>query len=155
MVYFVVGWLAPWHGALVFYLFFVPAVALQWQFNANACVLNNLESWLRNGQWRDPANREEGAWLASLAEDYLRFRPGPLAVEIFTYGVLLAFWAMALIHLLYFGRSERCVPHPLEAPPRGFPSLQRTRKAGWLPGPLMNRARPLGGPANHKASRRL
>jgi hypothetical protein len=102
MIYFVVGWLAPWHAALVFYLFFVPAVALQWQCNKNACVLNNLETWLRSGQWRDPGSREEGAWLASLAEDYLRFRPGPLAVEIFTYGVLLAFWTTALIHLLYW-----------------------------------------------------
>ena len=102
MVYFVIGWLLPWHAALIFYLGFVPAVALQWQFNKNACVLNNLESWLRTRQWRDPSNREEGAWLASLAEDHLGFRPSPLAVDIFTYAVLLALWAIALIHLLYF-----------------------------------------------------
>ncbi len=102
MVYFVTGWAAPWSAALGFYLVFVPAVAIQWQFNANACVLNNLESWLRSGRWRDPGNREEGAWLASLAEDYLGFRPGPLAVDLFTYAVLLVLWSMALIHLIYF-----------------------------------------------------
>jgi len=49
MVYFISGWLAPWRGALIFYLVFVPGVALQWQFNADACALNNLESWLRTG----------------------------------------------------------------------------------------------------------
>lgn len=102
MVYFVVGWLAPWRAALFFYMGFVPAVALQWQFNKNACVLNNIESLIRTGRWRDPSSREEGAWLATLAEDALGFRPGPLAVDIFTYAVLLAFWSMALIHLEYF-----------------------------------------------------
>lgn len=100
MLYFVVGWLAPWRPALGFYLAFVPAVALQWQVNKNACILNNLESWLRSRRWRDPANREEGAWLASLCEDWLGFRPGPLAVDLFTYAVLAVFWAIALIHLL-------------------------------------------------------
>ena len=102
IAYFISGWLAPWREALVFYLVFVPAVALQWQFNADACVLNNLESWLRTRQWRDPGNREEGAWLATLAEDHLGFRPGPLAMDIFSYAGLGTLWSMSLIHLLYF-----------------------------------------------------
>lgn len=102
MVYFVAGWLAPARAALLFYMVFVPAVALQWQVNKNACVLNNLESFLRTGRWRNSANREEGAWLATLCEDTLGFRPSPLQVNVFTYSLLLALWLMALIHLLYW-----------------------------------------------------
>lgn len=102
MLYFVIGWAAPWLPGLWFYLGFVPAVALQWQVNGDACILNNLESWLRSGRWRDPANREEGAWLATLCEDWTGWRPGPLAVNLFTYSVLLLLWSMGLIHMLYF-----------------------------------------------------
>lgn len=102
MLYFVAGWAVPSVRALWFYLGFVPAVALQWQVNGDACILNNLESWLRRGRWRDPTNREEGAWLATLCEDWTGWRPAPLAVNLFTYSVLLLLWAMALIHLAYF-----------------------------------------------------
>ena len=102
MVYFVAGWLAPARAALLFYMAFVPAVALQWQVNQNACILNNLEALLRTGRWRNPVSREEGAWLATLCEDTLGFRPSPLQVNVFTYSVLLALWLMALIHLVYW-----------------------------------------------------
>lgn len=102
LVYFIAGWAVPWSPALWFYLGFVPAVALQWQFNADACILNNLESWLRSGRWRDPANKEEGAWIATLVEGWTGYRPGPLLVSLVVYAGLLALWAMALIHMLYF-----------------------------------------------------
>jgi hypothetical protein len=102
MTYFVVGWAAPWHDALYAYLLFVPAVLLQWRVNRGACVLNNLESWIRSGRWRDPGNREEGAWLATLCEDNLGIRPTPFAVDVFTHTLLLILWVITLIHLLYF-----------------------------------------------------
>src|SRR5689334_18537494 len=66
MLTIVAGWLMPLRAALVFYLCFLPAVALQWQVNKNSCVLNNLEALIRTGSWRDPHNREEGAWLQTL-----------------------------------------------------------------------------------------
>ena len=88
--------LRPGMAALVFYLFFVPAVALQWQFNANACVLNNLESWLRSGQWRDPSNREEGAWLATLCRGLsAAFGPG---LWRSTSSPMPCFWRFGLWH---------------------------------------------------------
>ena len=67
MIYIVTGWLVPFRGALIVYLCFLPAVAVQWQFNKNSCVLNNVESLIRSGRWRDPNNKEEGAWLQTLA----------------------------------------------------------------------------------------
>ena len=103
MVYFVAGWAAPWHGALYFYLAFVPAVALQWQFNANACVLNNLESWLRTrplARSRQPgggrlARHPVRGHAAASAPARWRSTSSPMRV-------LLALWSMALIHLVYF-----------------------------------------------------
>ena len=52
---------------LIVYLVFLPAMVLHWKLNAGACVLNNLENWLRYRRWRAPErNPEEGAWLRTL-----------------------------------------------------------------------------------------
>ena len=56
MIYIVLGWLVPVQALLIFYVGFLPLVAVQWQFNKNSCVLKNLESLIRTGQWRDPHN---------------------------------------------------------------------------------------------------
>ena len=100
MLYIVLGWLLPPRAALVFYLVFLPGVALQWQFNKNACVLNNIESWLRSGSWRDPGNREEGQWLLTLVGDVTGLRFTPAQMDAFTYGVLAVLWGLGLWHLL-------------------------------------------------------
>lgn len=100
MIYIVAGWAVPLDAALIFYLGFVPAVAIQWQFNKNSCVLNNIESWLRTRSWRDPNNREEGAWLLTLAQTTLGLPVTAMQVEIFTYCVLAALWGLGLWHLL-------------------------------------------------------
>ena len=99
MIYIVVGWLVPLHAALIFYLVFLPGVAMQWWVNKNSCVLNNIESLLRTGRWRNPSNREEGAWLATLADDALGIKATPLQVDIFTYCVLALLWGLAFWHL--------------------------------------------------------
>ena len=100
MIYIVVGWAVPLHGALVFYLFFLPAVATQWQFNKNSCVLNNIESLIRFGRWRDPNNREEGAWLLTLATDVFGYPFKAWHIDLFTYAVLVVLWLAGLSHLL-------------------------------------------------------
>jgi hypothetical protein len=61
LLYVLSGWGAPSRAALVVYLVFLPAMFLQWRLNKNSCVLNNIESLIRTGRWRDPQNREEGA----------------------------------------------------------------------------------------------
>ena len=47
LIFVVTGWLSPWRGLLIFYLFFLPAMFLQWRLNRDSCVLNNIESWMR------------------------------------------------------------------------------------------------------------
>jgi hypothetical protein len=102
MIYFLLGWAVPWHPALYFYLGFVPLVALQWQFNKNSCVLNNLESLIRSGQWRDPHNTEEGAWLLTLATGLTGYPFKAWHIEILTYAILVALWLAGLSHLLWW-----------------------------------------------------
>jgi hypothetical protein len=102
MIYIVTGWLVPLHGALVVYLSFLPAVALQWQFNKNSCVLNNIESLLRSGRWRDPNNREEGAWLQTLALNVTGILFKPWQMDVFTYFVVASLWLAGLSHLLWW-----------------------------------------------------
>ena len=102
MIYIVIGWVVPLHAALIFYMAFLPAVAVQWQFNKNSCVLNNLESLMRSGQWRDPHNKEEGAWLQTLALNLTGILFKPWQMDAFTYFVLALLWTAALSHLLWW-----------------------------------------------------
>jgi hypothetical protein len=102
MLYIVAGWLVPSRPALIFYLCFLPAVALQWQFNKNSCVLNNIESLIRTGQWRDANNQEEGAWLLTLATRLLGYPFKPWQIDAFTYFILLVLAGAGLSHLLWW-----------------------------------------------------
>jgi hypothetical protein len=99
MFYILVGWTAPSRVALIFYEFFLPAVAVQWWFNQNSCVLNNLESKIRTGSWRNPANPEEGAWLLTLLRRWFGMPVTPFQIEILTYSVLALLWAIGLWRL--------------------------------------------------------
>ena len=104
MLYIVFGWLAPFRAALGFYVFFLPAVAVQWLFNKNSCVLNNLESTIRTGRWRTPGNDEEGAWLLTLARATLHLKATPGQMDIFIYFVLALLWSLGLAHaIVLFG----------------------------------------------------
>jgi hypothetical protein len=100
MVFIVTGWAIPVRSLLIFYLILVPAVAAQWQCNRNTCVLNNLESLIRNGRWRDPTNPEEGAWLLMLVRNVLGLRLRPAHMDGFIYGVLVLLWGLAIGHIL-------------------------------------------------------
>ncbi|HLY07068.1 MAG TPA: hypothetical protein VKR31_15085 [Rhizomicrobium sp.] len=100
MVFIVVGWAVPQQGVLLFYLVLLPAVVVQWQFNRNSCVLNNLESLFRTGRWRDPGNAEEGAWLAGVIRSVLRLELRPAQLDVLIYVVMALFWGLALHHLL-------------------------------------------------------
>ena len=102
MIYIVLGWAVPLRAALVFYEFFLPAVAVQWQFNKNSCVLNNIESLIRSGQWRDPHNKEEGAWLLTLATNLLGYPFKAWHIDVFTYFVLVVLWSAGISHLLWW-----------------------------------------------------
>lgn len=100
MLFLIFGWLVPWRGGLYVYLVFVPGVMTQWQVNKNACVLNNLESLIRYGQWRHEANTEEGGWFAAQVENVLGLSFTRRQVSVFIYVMLISFWLLALGHLL-------------------------------------------------------
>jgi hypothetical protein len=102
MIFIVVGWLLPSRIGLFVYLAFLPAVTVQWWFNKNSCLLNNLESFLRSGSWRSTANPEEGAWLGTLAHNTLGVDPTPVQIEVFTYSVMALFWLLGFWHLLWW-----------------------------------------------------
>jgi hypothetical protein len=102
MIYIVTGWLVPWPPALVFYLIFIPAIYMQWQVNKDACILNNVEGWLRNGRWRNKdVNPEEGAWLLTLANNVTGLEITAFQINVLTYSVLALVWLAALAHLFW------------------------------------------------------
>ena len=102
MIYIVAGWLVPWRPALVFYLLFIPAIYMQWQVNKDACVLNNIEGWLRTGRWRNAdANPEEGAWLLTLVTNVTGLEVTTFQINMLTYSVLVMVWLMALARLFW------------------------------------------------------
>jgi hypothetical protein len=97
------GWSIPSRGALIAYLVFVPATVLQWKLNAGACVLNNLENWLRYQRWRAPErNPEEGAWLRTLVRSLTGIALTRARMDLIIYGAMALFWILAWRHLLQF-----------------------------------------------------
>jgi hypothetical protein len=94
LVYVVTGWaLRP---ALSLYLVFLPAMVLHWHLNRGTCVLNSLESLIRNGRWRDAGNREEGAWLKTLIGDVTGLRLSVRQTDLLSYAALAGLWGLGL-----------------------------------------------------------
>jgi hypothetical protein len=103
LCFIVIGWAWPWRGLLIFYVLFLPLVVLHWMLNSGACILNNLENWLRYRRWRAPEqNEEEGAWLRTLIRRRTGIVLGPRAMDVLNYSALALFWALAWGHLVYF-----------------------------------------------------
>lgn len=100
MGFIVLGWLAPWRPLLVFYLGFLPLVMLQWQLNRDSCVLNNLESLIRTGRWRNPANPEEGAFILELARRITGRNISQELMNSVIYTAMAVFWGLGLGHLV-------------------------------------------------------
>ena len=79
----------------------VQALALVKQYSPvhYSCIINNLENWLRSGQWHDPANPEEGGFLAMLSEWLFAVRPSAIFLDRLSYAVVLFLWLLGLGHL--------------------------------------------------------
>lgn len=99
LLYVVTGWLAPVRWGLIVYLVFLPAMFLQWRLNRSSCVLNNIELLIRTGRWRNPSNREEGAWLRTLVNDKTGWNLSARGMDVFMHSVMLLFWLLALARL--------------------------------------------------------
>ena len=100
LLYVLSGWAVPWRVALIVYLVFLPAMFLQWRLNGGSCVLNNMESFIRTGRWRDPANREEGAWLRTTLGDCTGWNLSRAQMDAVMNTVLAILWLTALARLL-------------------------------------------------------
>ena len=95
------GWVLPVRSWLIGYLIFLPLMFLHWKFNRDACVLNNLENWLRSRRWRLPeTNREEGAWLRTLVADATGIALTRGRMDAIIYGAMTLFWFLGLARLL-------------------------------------------------------
>jgi len=95
----VLGWAIPGRAWLICYLVFLPAMILHWKLNRDACILNNLENWMRHRRWRAPqTNREEGAWLRTLLSDATGIALSKGRMDAVIYGALALFWLLALAH---------------------------------------------------------
>jgi hypothetical protein len=100
LIVIVLGWAWPARGWLIAYLIFLPAMFLHWKLNRDACVLNNLENWLRHRRWRAPeTNREEGAWLRTLLADSTGITLTRARMDAVIYGAISLFWLVALARL--------------------------------------------------------
>ena len=93
------GWLISSFDTLMFYLVLLPAMATQWAVNRGSCIINNLESWLRTGNWHDPQNREEGGFLLMICEWLFAMRPSPVVLDRLSYGVVFFLWLLGLGHI--------------------------------------------------------
>jgi hypothetical protein len=94
------GWIWPNPVWLIAYLIFLPAMFLHWKLNGDACILNNLENWLRLRRWRAPeTNREEGQWLRTLLADATGLNWTKARMDALIYGAMGIFWLLALIRL--------------------------------------------------------
>ena len=93
------GWLISSYELLAFYLLLLPLMAMQWLINRGSCIINNVESWLRTGRWRDPDNCEEAAFLAITCEWLFALRPDPVRIDRLTYCAVLFLWLLGLGHV--------------------------------------------------------
>lgn len=95
----VLGWAWPGRDWLLFYLIFLPLMFLHWKINRGACVLSNLENWLRHRRWRMPqTNREEGAWLRTLLADTTGIALTQARMDAVIYTAMAVFWLLGAAH---------------------------------------------------------
>ena len=94
----VVGWAIPSPAWLLAYLIAMPLIAVQWLLNGNTCILNNVESWIAAGRWRDETDADQGGFIAGVLYGLTGWRPSPRMNDAISYGLLAVFWILAAIH---------------------------------------------------------
>lgn len=99
VVYGLLGWLVPSASWLFAHLLFIPGLAIVWLINKGVCPLNNIESWLTTGRWRNPDNAEEGGFIVRIVERYLSLYPSQRQMDFITYGLMALVWALSWVHL--------------------------------------------------------
>ena len=98
LVYILIGWALPVGVGL--YIVFLPLMVLHWPLNRNSCALNNLESLIRTGHWRDPHNCEEGGWLKTLISGATGLELTSRQTDLISYVLIAGLWGLGLWHWL-------------------------------------------------------
>jgi len=99
MLFILLGWVVPVDSVLMIHLALVPSLLLIWYVNGCSCPLNNIESFLLKGMWRDPDNREEGSFLVVVVEQYLGMQPTQRQMDLLTYLIMALAWVFSALHL--------------------------------------------------------
>ena len=104
LVFFaLLGWVVPSAPWLLAHLAFIPGLVGVWLVNRGSCPLNNIETWLTTGQWRNADNAEEGSFLVTLVERYLGLHPTQLLMDRITYGLMALASIVSWVHLWLLG----------------------------------------------------
>jgi hypothetical protein len=104
-LYILSGWAVSSAPALMFYLVFLPVVAMQWMVNHSSCVINNLETFMRTGHWRDASNPEEGRFVSMILSWLFVAGPSRAQLDFLCYGTLFVLWLLAFAHLSILGET--------------------------------------------------
>jgi hypothetical protein len=99
LFYGLLGWVIPSAPWLIAHLIFIPALVVVWVANKGVCPLNNIETLLTTGRWRDPGNAEEGSFLVVIVERYLGLRPTQGLMDRVTYSLMAFVWLLSWLHL--------------------------------------------------------
>ena len=97
--YALLGWLIPNTSWLVAHLIYMPTLVVIWVLNKGVCPLNNIESRLTTGRWRNPENAEQGSFLVTIVERYLNLHPTQRQMDAITYALMALVWVLSWIHL--------------------------------------------------------
>ncbi len=100
MAYVLVGWTSNSRIGLLVYLLFLSAINLQWLFNRGSSLLNNLDTYLRIGHWRDARNTDEGAFLQNLVKWATGFSASKVQIMIPVYLLMVLLWRAAFLHMI-------------------------------------------------------
>jgi hypothetical protein len=99
--YALLGWLVPSKAWLIAHIIFIPSLVVVWLSNKGVCPLNNIESWLTTGRWRNPDNGEEGSFIRTIVERYLKLNPTQALMDRITYGLMAFVWMLSWVHLAW------------------------------------------------------
>ena len=98
LIYILIGWALPVGVAI--YVVFLPLMVLHWRLNQNSCALNNLETLIRTGHWRDPHNCEEGGWLKTLISGATGLELTSRQTDLISYVLIGGLWGLGFWHWL-------------------------------------------------------
>ncbi len=100
LVFFaLLGWLIPSGPVLIGHLIYIPGLIAVWLLNKGVCPLNNIESRLTTGRWRNPSNAEEGSFIVTIVQRYLNLHPTQRLMDAITYGLMAIVWGLSWLHL--------------------------------------------------------